>query len=272
MARVLCLRNVTLLFGLAIVLAYPVVLVAQQEIKTSGRVVGGVPTTIDEHPWQVALLVLRTTGSVLCSGSIIKDRWVLTAAHCFGPTGRATGFKVKSGATDIQSQGIWVDGERIEPHSAYNSETKENDIALVKLRSRPNQRTIPLANASILLPIGAPLEIAGWGAIVDGGPAVDRLRKAQVNYIDTQTCNARDSYNGRIKDGMMCAGYSEGQIDSCQGDSGGPLIQGNNPANAIIVGVVSHGQGCARPLKYGVYTRVSVYRNWIGAVLANDQD
>jgi trypsin len=272
MGTVLRPRHLMLLVGLAIVLACPTVLIAQQEIKTSGRVVGGVPTTIEEHPWQVALLALRPSGTVLCGGSIITDRWVLTAAHCFRASVRATGFKVKWGAADILSQGTWVDGERIVPHSAYNPETQENDIALVKLRSKPNQRTIPLANTSTLVPVGGVLEIAGWGAIVEGGPAVDRLRKAQVNYVDTITCNARDAYNGQIRDGMMCAGYRGGQIDSCQGDSGGPLIQGNNPDNAILVGVISHGQGCARPLKYGVYTRVSMYRDWINAVLTSDQN
>merc|ERR1711955_67637 len=45
------------------------------------RIVGGQTTEVNEYPWQVAL-VGRGSSSVFCGGSLINDRWVLTAAHC----------------------------------------------------------------------------------------------------------------------------------------------------------------------------------------------
>ena len=43
------------------------------------RVVGGQVAGTSEFPWMVALII----GSLnLCGGSIIADRWILTAAHC----------------------------------------------------------------------------------------------------------------------------------------------------------------------------------------------
>jgi trypsin len=226
------------------------------------RIVGGEPTTIKEHPWQVALNVENS----LCGGSLIGDRWVLTAAHCFKPSSRPDQVKAKAGATNYVTEGAWSDIERIVIHEAYDPGSHENDLALIRLRSRPQGRVIPLAGAQAI-PVGQPLEVTGWGATGEGGDAARRLLKASVPYVDNVTCNESSGYNGLIKRGMMCAGYREGGVDSCQGDSGGPLVwrTGDGP---VLVGVVSWGEGCARKLRYGVYTRVASYTDWIGKVVA----
>lgn len=42
-------------------------------------IVGGVKTTIEKVPWQVAL---RYNSEFSCGGVIIAPEWILTAAHC----------------------------------------------------------------------------------------------------------------------------------------------------------------------------------------------
>jgi hypothetical protein len=43
--------------------------VAQEEIKLGGRrIVGGEPTDIQKHPWQLALNIKRPNGTYLCGG------------------------------------------------------------------------------------------------------------------------------------------------------------------------------------------------------------
>jgi secreted trypsin-like serine protease len=243
---------------------------SQQEVKSFGnRVVGGVPTTIQEHPWQVALKITQQDGSYLCGGSIVGVKWVLTAAHCFVPLPQPGGAVAKAGATHFMSEGVWTPITRATVHSAYNGQTHENDLAMLKLATPPNGTIIPMADLRMVPAVGQPLEVTGWGATTEGGAASDVLRKAEVPYVDTTTCNAPESYNGAIRPGMMCAGHSEGGTDSCQGDSGGPLVW-KTAQGSILVGVVSFGAGCARKLKYGVYTRVSAYRDWIGRIVASD--
>lgn len=63
----------------------------------------------------------------------------------------------------------------------------------------------------------------------------------------------------------VCAGDSSGGRDACQGDSGGPLFcrSANNTEEWYLAGIVSHGNGCARPDEFGAYTRVALYLDWI---------
>jgi secreted trypsin-like serine protease len=241
---------------------------AQEVIKPSGgRIVGGIPTDIRDHPWQVALLTRRPDGTFLCGGSIIAEAWILTAAHCFGTAGSSATVRAKAGATNIMTEGVWTDGDRIIPHLQYQPNTQENDIALVRVRARLNGSAIALAAASVMIPTGEVLEITGWGATTEGGAAVDSLRKAEVRYVATETCNEPSSYDGQIKAGMMCAGFQEGGTDTCQGDSGGPLVMAPQSTDTALVGVTSFGEGCAQPHKYGIYTRVSQYRSWIASTI-----
>lgn len=236
---------------------------AEDDSPGDRRIVGGVPTTIERHPWQVALNIEARDGrTYLCGGSIINPRWILTAAHCFDSPAPDK-VKVKAGVTNYTPSPPWLLIQHVRVHQSYDSQTHEHDIALIMLRERSPQKTVPLAGSTTAL-ANSVLEVTGWGATAEGGPPSRRLMLAQVPYADNPTCNEPASYGGTIKPTMMCAGEKEGGVDSCQGDSGGPLVL-RNSQGPILVGVVSFGDGCARKLKYGVYTRVSEFRNWIAA-------
>ena len=84
-----------------------------------------------------------------------------------------------------------------------------------------------------------------------------------VPTITNDDCNIKVAYDGRVTHSMLCAGYpGEGGKDSCTGDSGGPLVCNEN-GRAVLAGVVSWGDSCAKPDKPGVYSRVTYVLNWI---------
>jgi secreted trypsin-like serine protease len=177
-----------------------------------------------------------------------------------------------------EAGGGWSQVDEVVVHDDYNPKTFENDIALIKIDGGlPKGKIIPLADAALKLTPGQELQVTGWGTTKEvGGQMPTHLLKATVPYVDNDICNKPDSYNGSILPGMMCAGKEGGGVDSCQGDSGGPLVSPpvspplHIPGDAVLVGVVSHGEGCARKLKYGVYTRVSTYRPWIQKVVVDN--
>ena len=245
-------------------------ILAQEEIRPfEKRIINCEPSRIEDHPWQVAFNIDFPDGKTyLCGGSIIYGKWVLTAAHCFSNAGKPNNGRAKSGVTNIVIDGEWAEIARVVRHEGYNAQTHENDLALVKLKSMPKGKEINLAQNEKDLSIGQILEVTGWG-ITEKGTTSDKLCKTMVPYVDSPTCNAKESYNGGIGPGMLCAGYAKGGKDACGGDSGGPLVWYSD-GKATLVGVVSFGQGCALQHKYGVYTRVSAYRDWIDHVVSND--
>ena len=66
-----------------------------------------------------------------------------------------------------------------------------------------------------------------------------------------------------------------GRADTCEGDSGGPLLCKVGPKTGTarpwkLFGVTSFGDSCGKHDKYGVYTKVSMYIEWINTKMAQN--
>jgi trypsin len=246
----------------------------QQEEENGGvevvgeKIVGGEPTDIKEHPWQVAIHITRRGKLFLCSGSLIEQRWVLTAAHCFDKSTQPGEVTAKAGVTDYAAKGTWAAIDKVVLHAEYDSATHINDIALIRFKGTPKGDITPASirrlDAGETLKVDQLLVVTGWGK-TETGQGSKQLRKAKVPYVENETCNGPESYNGTILPGMLCAGFREGGIDACLGDSGGPLVWDKpDKVPPALVGIVSFGAGCAQKAKYGVYT-------WIAKAIASAQ-
>lgn len=102
--------------------------------------------------------------------------------------------------------------------------------------------------------------VSGFGRLGEGRQTSSILQRLAMPYVDRLTC--MESTQLRISTRMFCAGYHSAPKDACQGDSGGPHVT-RYSGTYFVTGIVSWGEGCARKGKYGVYTQVSKYINWI---------
>uniref|UniRef100_A0A8C6YT91 Transmembrane serine protease 4 n=1 Tax=Nothoprocta perdicaria TaxID=30464 RepID=A0A8C6YT91_NOTPE len=140
------------------------------ESSRAPRVLGGRPAPIEAWPWQVSL---RYRQEHICGGSILDARWILTAAHCFKNNPLVQRWRVKAGS-DLLSGSASLDVEKVFLAQTTSAPSKDDDIALVKLRSPlhfsgERGKPICLPYFDEELRAGTALWVTGWGYTQEHG-------------------------------------------------------------------------------------------------------
>ena len=101
-------------------------------------IVGGAAAPDGKYPWQVRLYSSDDDVVGFCGGSIIDEKWILTAAHCLLDTDAVV---VGYGSND-RTKTTKIESEKIIVHPGYIAGEKA-DVALVKLKAPiPNAKAI----------------------------------------------------------------------------------------------------------------------------------
>ena len=195
-----------------------------------------------------------------CTGSVIAERVILTAAHCTlrkEPLPELT--IVRAGVTDLRFSGF-TDLEIRETiaHPDYNPEQSYNDIALVFLKtcltfSYNTIQPICLPSESLQNPnnlgrFGTTVTTQGFGLNSDNevGKSITEIG---VTVRPKEECNTKyQSVTGLAKKlgielalpnlfnepVIFCADHTtNGNIGTCKGDSGGPSFRRLEPDNIL---------------------------------------
>ncbi|XP_046694362.1 coagulation factor VII isoform X1 [Silurus meridionalis] len=236
------------------------------------RIVKGQVCPKGQCPWQ-ALLKLR--GVVKCGGVILNYAWILTAAHCVWQANLLE-LQVTVGEHILTVSEGTEQHRRVSKiiiHPLYNSTSYDVDIALLHLRRNISLGPfvipicLPPAQGTFVRTLGAVRTsvVSGWGRLSQHGAQSNLLQRLEVPRVSLEKCKAHSGLS--LTNNMLCAGFKEGGRDACRGDSGGPLVTCYNNT-WFLTGIVSWGKGCARADMYGIYTRVSVFVEWITSTMA----
>ncbi|XP_055381423.1 uncharacterized protein LOC129612005 [Condylostylus longicornis] len=262
------------------------------DIPEKNKVSNGEAAGLNEFPFMAHLQYEERSPFYACGGSLINERYVLTAAHCITPEL----FSVRLGDHNVDTE---IDCEidefnndehcndppqdiKIESritHSEYVRFAGVNDIALIRL-SRPANMTTNNVR-SICLPITADLrnadvktgQISGWGGTEKN--ISSNILQVGTLLVNQEREKCENSYlanhSVKVTDRVLCA-KGKKNVDSCKGDSGGPLfnkrqLRIGEIKKYIQYGIVASGPpircGDTNAVGGSLYTNVPKFMNWI---------
>ncbi|KAJ2866663.1 Transmembrane protease serine 12 [Coemansia aciculifera] len=237
-----------------------------------GRVIGGNDAGQGQYPFAVFLMIREGDQTAFCGGSIISNRWILTAGHCVvdinsggnslnvsipitknkSHTGRTISERkyptvkakdIRVGVGNIyNARSAPYHVSKVYVHPNLNLDYFDNDIALIKLKKKLKfSNTVqPIKIDTDSIPDGLTVTGVGWGKTsLDSQSTADILQTVDLRTGNTELCKRVrpefDSNNGNY----ICVTTPDGR-DTCSGDSGGPLLR---RCNADLAQSGSTGSG-----------------------------
>ncbi len=270
----------------------------------TAHIAGGEPAAGARHEALVLVSYPQGSGVAVseCTGAVVGQRWVATAAHCLTRAGaggraelrdglqtrvivaRANIGSVREARREDAAEAVLdaadalnaIRGEAYGIPPGYRPRTSRNgDVALIRLDRRVNSALgVPLARpdqARALRP-GGTVTVSGWGD-TGNGVRSSVLKSAELSLLDDSDCSAATGTGSLftfVPGAMVCGGDSTPPAaGACGGDSGGPLVSRTRAGYRLLVGVVSFGDvSCGGGPSF--FTRVDAFNGFLGSLMDAD--
>ena len=209
-----------------------------------------------QHPWAIAILL---SGKLHCSGSILNERYILSAAHCFLDEGiplDLTKMTIMAGSDDPANpipgdKTKFVEEKKVEhvkKHPLADYPAARYDLALVKIEGQFTFRDsrwpicLPEAAQPRAFHSGRGYTLVGFGKDINKESQGSVLTDLSLTVRPTSACLSKYSKilndeqndfhyvikntlpNSFNEDSLICASQPGKTSGSCPGDSGGILM------------------------------------------------
>ncbi|XP_075438097.1 serine protease 53-like [Ascaphus truei] len=223
-------------------------------------------------PWQVSV---QQYGFHACSGVLITETWVLTAAHCVSRVVSMNDFSILLGRQHEEGDNPHQVSRRVKrvvPHPSYTRTSGDNNLALVEMY-------YGVTFSDYILPICLPppntlpppsgCRVTGWGDLHPSASPPDEvspsqpLRELAVSLLDRGECGGQ-----RNERTPLCAAVEREGSFTCLEDLTVPLVCQLHPGGPwALFGISSSSPTSLGHVCPGNYTPVSSQLSWISEVV-----
>lgn len=192
----------------------------------------------DDYPEVVLLYMTDSRGQygASCTGSVISQRWVVTASHCITDS---SGFEIdrvyviRADSLNDAGRNDYFEAKDWYAHPDYNGRDGYNDIAMVEMEDELDGPYMSITDRGPeQSDVGEDFRLVGYGSTGDDDNSTNpQKRTADVPLYD---------YDAGL---LMTWDRSDNQ-NACYGDSGGPLMRLYDDGEYALAGVMDFVSSC----------------------------
>lgn len=211
-------------------------------------VVGGEPVTFEEFD-EYAAVVAVVVNSTICTGTLVEDDLILTAAHCLRGIGSANDIRIFNGLS-LNTPGVVATNFGMHPDFDVEATRDAFDFGFISINEGSLDATpIPVVTdqqewdeIEPTLGQDGAVVLVGYGLDPDAPPNSNLGIK---RFVETRVRDFTGS-------GFEFVAGGDGK-DSCEGDSGGPALARNADGEFRLIGITARGSDpCGKGGFYGV--------------------